>query len=168
MVPRLLISDPRSRNIAQLSLRYPIQRGRLALSQNGAVPPPCPRYLVSHGHICAIPHSETYRDNCAMPPIKTSTNEFCNAIATSIARYEEYRSWASKLQPTHLACPCKMARRENRKPENESPTAPQVTKRDLAETLLAQTNKAHTPNPPQVIKLLVPDSCHREAGRSFA
>ena len=29
-------------------------------------------------------------------PIKTSTKEFCDTIATSIARYEKYRCWASK------------------------------------------------------------------------
>ena len=29
-------------------------------------------------------------------PIKTSTKEFCDTIATRIARYEKYRCWASK------------------------------------------------------------------------
>ena len=31
-------------------------------------------------------------------PIKTSTKEFCETITTSLARYEKYRCWASKLQ----------------------------------------------------------------------
>ena len=29
-------------------------------------------------------------------PIKSSTKTFCDTIATSIARYEKYRCWASK------------------------------------------------------------------------
>ena len=32
-------------------------------------------------------------------PIKTNTKKFCDTIATSIARYEKYRCWASKLEP---------------------------------------------------------------------
>ena len=92
------LSGPISRDTAILSLRYPISRdtfsGRLALPQNGAIPPP-PWYLVSHRHICAIPHFATYRAIIVRYPIKTSTKEFCDTIATSIARYEKYRCWAS-------------------------------------------------------------------------
>ena len=46
-------------------------------------------------------------------PIKTSTKEFCDTIAASIARYEKYRCWASKQSsscrvdfPTLFFTPC--------------------------------------------------------------
>ena len=55
-----------------------------------------PWYLVSHKHICAIPNSATYRAIIVRYPKKTSTEEFCDTIARSIARYEKYRCWASK------------------------------------------------------------------------
>ena len=55
-------------------------------------------YLVSHRHICATRHFAAY---CVIivpyPMIKKSTNEFCDAITTSIARYERHRCWASKV-----------------------------------------------------------------------
>ena len=57
-----------------------------------------PWYLVSHKHICAIPHFATYRAIIVRYPIKRSTREFCDTIATSIARYGKYRCWASKRQ----------------------------------------------------------------------
>ena len=96
------LSGPISRDTAILSLRYPISRdtfsGRVALPQNGAIPPPwC---LVSHRHICAIPHFATYRAIIVRYPTKTSTKEFCDTIAAGIARYEKYRYWASK----HFSC----------------------------------------------------------------
>ena len=47
-------------------------------------------------HLCDNPFCNVSRDNCAIP-IKTSTKEFCNTIATSIARYEKYRCWACEL-----------------------------------------------------------------------
>ena len=94
------LSGPISRDTAILSLRYPISRdtfsGRLASPQNGAIPPPW--YLVSHRHICAIPHFATYRAIIVRYPTKTSAKEFCDTIAASIARYEKYRYWGSKLQ----------------------------------------------------------------------
>ena len=55
-----------------------------------------PWYLVSHRHICAIPHFATYRAIIVRYLTKTSTKEFCDTIAASIARYEKYRCWASK------------------------------------------------------------------------
>ena len=58
---------------------------------------PPPWYLVSHRHICAIPHFATYRAMIVRYPIRRSTKEFCDTIATSIARYEKYRCWASKV-----------------------------------------------------------------------
>ena len=92
------LSGPISRDIAILSLRYPISRdtfsGKSAFPQNGAIPPPW--YLISHRHICAIPHFATYRAIIVRYPTKASTKEFCDTIATSIARYEKYRYWASK------------------------------------------------------------------------
>ena len=92
------LSGPISRDTAILSLRYPISRdtffGRLALRQNGAIPPSW--YLILHRHIRAIPHFATYRTIIVRFPIKTRTNKFCDTIATSIARYEKYRCWASK------------------------------------------------------------------------
>ena len=54
-------------------------------------------YLVSHRHICAIPRFATYRAIIVRYPTKTSTNEFCDTIAASIARYGKYRYWASKM-----------------------------------------------------------------------
>ena len=56
---------------------------------------PPPYYLVSQRYICAIPHFATYRAIIVPYPIRTSTKEFCDTIATSIARYEKYRCWAS-------------------------------------------------------------------------
>ena len=88
-------SGPISRDIAILSLRYPIPRDtfeeRLAIPQNVAIPPPW--YLVSHRHICAIPRIATYRAIIVRYSIKASTKEFCDTFA---ARYEKYRCWASK------------------------------------------------------------------------
>ena len=93
------LSGPISRDTAILSLRYPISRdtfsGRLAAPPKWCDTPPW--YLVSHKHICAIPHFATYRAITVRYPIKTSAKEFCDTIATSIARYEKYRYWASKL-----------------------------------------------------------------------
>ena len=62
--------------------------------QNGVIPPPW--HLASHRHIRAIPHFATYRAIIVRDPTKTSTKEFCDTIAASIARYEKYRYWASK------------------------------------------------------------------------
>ena len=56
--------------------------------------PPC--YLVLHRHISAIPHFATYLETIVRYPIKPSTKEFCDTIATSIARSGKYRCWASK------------------------------------------------------------------------
>ena len=58
-----------------------------------------PWHLVSHRHICAIPHFATYRAIIVRYPTKTSAKEFCDTITASIARYEKYRYWASKLKP---------------------------------------------------------------------
>ena len=55
-----------------------------------------PWYLVLHRHICAIPHFATYCAIIVRCPTKTSTKTVCDTIATSIARYEKYRCWASK------------------------------------------------------------------------
>ena len=56
-----------------------------------------PWYLVLHRHICAIPYFATYRAIIVRYPTKTSTKMFCDTIATSSARSEKYRCWASKL-----------------------------------------------------------------------
>ena len=56
-----------------------------------------PWYLSLHRHICAIPHFATYRSIIVQYPTKASTKEFGDTIATSIARYEKYRCWASKF-----------------------------------------------------------------------
>ena len=56
-----------------------------------------PWYLISQRHICAIPHFATYRATIVRYPIKTSAKVLCDTIATSIARYEKYRCWASKF-----------------------------------------------------------------------
>ena len=89
---------PISRDIAILSLRYPISRD--TFFKEFSTPPPMvrypPWYLVLHRHICAIPHFATYRAIIVRYPTKTSTKEFCDTIATSITRYEKYRYWASK------------------------------------------------------------------------
>ena len=80
---------------------------------------PPPLYLVSHRHICAIPHFATYRViivRSPPPPTKTSTKEFCDTIATSIARYEEYRCWASEEMRhfclKHYKTRCTLAKRD--------------------------------------------------------
>ena len=51
--------------------------------------------LVSHTHICAIPHFAAYRAIIVRYPTTTSTKDICDTIATCIARYEKYRCWAS-------------------------------------------------------------------------
>ena len=56
--------------------------GRLALPRNGAIPPLGVQY-----------------------PTKRSTKEFCDTIAAKIARYENYRHWASKPVRAALARP---------------------------------------------------------------
>ena len=54
--------------------------------------------LSSHRHICHLCDTPF----CNMSPIivrypmKTSTKELCETIATNIARYDKYRCWASK------------------------------------------------------------------------
>ena len=54
-------------------------------------------------HISVIPpHFATYRALIVRYPIKTSTKEFCDTVATSIARYEKYRCWASKPNPQYF------------------------------------------------------------------
>ena len=96
------LSGPTSHDIAILSLRYLISRdtcsGRLAAPRSGAVPPPW--YLVLHRHIRAIPDFATYRAIIVRYPTKTSTKTCCDTVATSVARYEKYRCWASKFTPT--------------------------------------------------------------------
>ena len=54
-------------------------------------------------HLCDT-HFATYRAIIVRYPIKTSTKEFCDTIIASIARYEKYRCWASKLgSPNSIA-----------------------------------------------------------------
>ena len=102
------LSGPISRNTAILSLRYPISRdtfqGRLALPQNGAIPlfgvyfsQPHFSAIPHFAPYRAIPHFATYRAIIVRYPTKTSTKKKCDTIATSIARYEKYRCWASKV-----------------------------------------------------------------------
>ena len=58
-----------------------------------------PPLLLSFTQVCAIPHVATNRAIIVRYPIETSTKLFlfCDAIAASIARYEKYRCWASKI-----------------------------------------------------------------------
>ena len=49
----------------------------------------------AQAHLCDTPFCYISRTSCAIP-IKSSTKEFRDPIATSIARYEKYRCWASK------------------------------------------------------------------------
>ena len=69
------LSVPISRDIAILSLRYPISphtsSGRSALRQNAPIPPH--GHLVSHRHICAIPHFTKDRAIFARYPTETNT-----------------------------------------------------------------------------------------------
>ena len=73
--------------------------------------PPC--FLVSQRCICAIPHlCYISRDNRAISH-KTSTKEFCDTMATNIARYEKYRLRASyHLEQGH-------SRKKRRAPKSE-------------------------------------------------
>ena len=96
------LSGPISRDTAILSLRYPISRdtfsGRLALPKMVRYPPLVLNFTQTH--LCDTPVCNVSRDNCAIPPTKTSTKG--DTIATSIARYEKYRRWASKLPKDQL------------------------------------------------------------------
>ena len=90
------LCGPISRDIAIVSLRYPLLRDTFSaipvIPQQGAIPPLC---LVLHRHINSIPHFANYRAILVRYPRKTSTKEFCATIAERIARYEKYRCWAS-------------------------------------------------------------------------
>ena len=65
--------------IAILSLRYPISRdtfqGRVALPQNGAIPPLAITF--TQAHLCDTPFCNVSRDTCVIPH-----EEFCDIIAT--------------------------------------------------------------------------------------
>ena len=50
----------------------------------------------TQAHLCDIPFRNVSRDNCAIPH-ENKHERVCDTIATSIARYEKYRCWASKL-----------------------------------------------------------------------
>ena len=47
-------------------------------------------------HLCDTRFCNISRAIIVRYPIKTNTKKFCDTIATSIARYEKYRCWASK------------------------------------------------------------------------
>ena len=49
----------------------------------------------TQAHLCDTPFCNMSRDNCAIPPTQTRTKEFCDTIATRIARYGKYHCWAS-------------------------------------------------------------------------
>ena len=101
------LCGPISLDILIPSLRYPHMLRNTLLGRL-ALPPKkwcdaAPLVLSLHRHNCAIPHLATYRATIVRQPPppqqkKTSTKEFCDTIATSIARYEKYRYWASKLE----------------------------------------------------------------------
>ena len=71
------LSGAISHDNAILSLRYPISRdtfsGRLALPQNGAMPPLGSEFRT--GTICAMPRFATYRAITARYPIKKTTRK---------------------------------------------------------------------------------------------
>ena len=50
----------------------------------------------TQAHLCDTPFCNILRDHLRYPT-KTSTKSFCDTIAASIARYEKYRYWASKV-----------------------------------------------------------------------
>ena len=50
----------------------------------------------AQAHLCDTQFA-TYRAIIVQYFIKTSTEEFCDTIARSIARYEKYRCWVSKV-----------------------------------------------------------------------
>ena len=58
----------------------------------------CPPLVLSftQAHLCDTPFCKEYRAIIVRYPIKASTKHFCDIIATSIARYEKCRYWASK------------------------------------------------------------------------
>ena len=54
---------------------------------------------VTQTHLCDTPFWNISRNSCATPHKNKHNICFCDAIATSIARYEKYRYWASKALP---------------------------------------------------------------------
>ena len=90
----LRLSGPISRDIAILSLRYPISRDT-CLREVSTPPkrcdtlPPLPLGFTLV-HLCNTPFCNISRDICAVPHKTSTTN--CDTIAASIARYEKYRS----------------------------------------------------------------------------
>ena len=98
-------SGPISRDIAILSLQYPISRDTFS-GRSAALPNWCDTlhwYLVSHTHICAIPHFATYRSIIVRYPMQTSTKKLCDTIAPSIARYGKSFCWASKASSPRMS-----------------------------------------------------------------
>ena len=92
-----VLSGPVLRDTAILSLRYPISRD--TFSEGGGHSPKIVRYpplLLSftQAHQCDTLFCNVLRDNVRYP-MKKNTQGFCDTIATSIARYEKYRYWAS-------------------------------------------------------------------------
>ena len=72
-----------------------------------------PWYLVLHKHISAIPHFATYHAMIVQDPIETSTKEFCDTIARSIASGPQSidsgpQSIVAMLMPwpVNVACIC--------------------------------------------------------------
>ena len=61
-------------------------------------PPPWCFLRFTQAHRCDTPFCNISRDNCAIP-LKNKHGRVCDTIATSIARYEKYRCWASKALP---------------------------------------------------------------------
>ena len=57
-----------------------------------------PSFVLSftQAHLCDTPFCNVSHDTSAISH-KKRTKKFCDTIATSIARYEKYRSWASKM-----------------------------------------------------------------------
>ena len=91
------LNGPISRDNAIVSLRYPLSRDTFsaipAIPQQGAIPPPGALFYtdISVWH----PILQRIARYLCDTPRKTSTEEFCETIAESIARYEKYRCWAS-------------------------------------------------------------------------
>ena len=74
----------------------PLKGGLTASAPPKTVRCPPLALCCTQAHICAMPHFATYRAITVRYPIKASTKEFCDSIATSNARYEKHRCWASK------------------------------------------------------------------------
>ena len=99
-----MVYQPRGSFPEILSLLYPTSRDplseKLALSQNGAVPPPLVLSF-TQTHLCDTPFCYVLRDNCAICNRKQAIKSSA-ILSLQVLHDMRYRCWASKALPEHI------------------------------------------------------------------